>query len=104
VTSGSVSVNTQAVIRLCCDAAGALAGLLFYLYISGLLPHRPLEATDSRKPNLHGLKLMIQPGSYTFAESAVRNALYLWLVTGIVSLGNDYATVLSPFHRFKMLC
>jgi hypothetical protein len=93
VTKGVVSINTQAVIRLCCDAAGAITGLLYYLYISGLLPCWATPSTDSRTPNLRGLKLMAQPGAYTFAESAVRNALYLWLVAGIVSLGNDYATV-----------
>lgn len=38
------------------------------------------------------LVTLFRPGFIFFAESAVRNALYLWLVHGIVSLGNDYAT------------
>ncbi|KAA8892682.1 hypothetical protein FN846DRAFT_788948, partial [Sphaerosporella brunnea] len=102
VTKGTVTVNTQAVIRLCCDAAGAVTGLLYYLYVSGLLPHRkPLDVSDSRKPNLRGLKLMARPGAYTFAESAIRNALYLWLVAGIVSLGNDFATAWSIFNTIR---
>lgn len=96
VTKGEVSVNTQAVIRLCCDAAGALTGLAYFLYISKLLPFRGLDPADSRRPRIEGLKLMAKPGAYTFAESAVRNALYMWLVSGIVSLGNDYATVCAP--------
>jgi hypothetical protein len=95
--TASADVNTQAIIRLCCDAAGALAGAGFYLYIAGLVPLKRVEnergANDSRRPDIKGLMRILRPGSYMFTESAVRNALYLWLVSGIVSLGNDYATV-----------
>ena len=93
----NADVNTQAVIRLCCDATGALAGVAFYLYIAGLVPLKRVEnergVNDSRRPDIKGLVRILRPGSYMFTESAVRNTLYLWLVSGIVSLGNDYATV-----------
>ena len=98
VTNGPVNVNRQAIIRLSCDAAGALSGATFFLYASGLLPFR---GWNSRKPNLGGLKLMAKPGSYTFTESAVRNALYMWLVSGIVSLGSDYATAWAIFNTIR---
>jgi len=32
-------------------------------------------------------------GWYTFVESCIRNVLYLWLISGIVAMGSDYATV-----------
>ena len=99
VTRGAVSVNTQAVIHLCCDAAGALSGLVYYLFVSGALRRGGrAQSGDSLRPRVEGLVLMARPGAYTFAESAVRNALYMWLVSGIVSLGNDYATVCAFPH------
>jgi Na+-driven multidrug efflux pump len=103
VTPGTPSINVQAIIRLICDAAGALTGLIYYLSISGLLwtPFRPLEPSDPRRPNLPGLVLMTKPGSYTFAESAIRNALYMWLISGIVSLGNKYATAWAIFNTIR---
>ncbi|KAI5783083.1 hypothetical protein FPQ18DRAFT_114991 [Pyronema domesticum] len=103
VTPGTPSINVQAIIRLVCDATGALSGLIYYLSISGLLwtPFHPLEPTDSRRPHLPGLVLMAKPGSYTFAESAIRNALYMWLISGIVSLGNNYATAWAIFNTIR---
>jgi len=44
---------------------------------------------------------ILRPGSYMFTESAVRNTLYLWLVSGIVSLGNDYATAWAIFNTIR---
>lgn len=91
------TVNTQAAIRLACDGAGALAGLLY------------LAFSVRRKPSI-GWRAFVdlaKPGVLYFIESAVRNALYLtWvhtsnrrrkvanqplffpsLITGIVALG-----------------
>ncbi|KAF8544711.1 hypothetical protein BDD12DRAFT_872447 [Trichophaea hybrida] len=101
VSKGTATVNVQGIIRLCCDASGALIGLLYFIYISGLIPFRRFEAGDSRKPNFAGLMLMVKPGSYTFVESAVRNALYMWLITGIVSLGNVYNTAFTIFNAIR---
>jgi hypothetical protein len=37
----------------------------------------------------------------TFAESAIRNALYLWLITTIVAMGSDYATAWGVFNTIR---
>lgn len=34
----------------------------------------------------------------TARRRGVRNALYLWLVSGIVAMGNAYATAWGVFH------
>lgn len=94
VTTIEVDANTQAIIRLLCDALGALAGLCYYLWIAGLL-RRGGGGGETRRPTVSGLKLLARPGSYTFAESALRNALYLWLVSGVVDMGANWATVRS---------
>lgn len=97
------SVNEQAWIRLACDMASAVAGLLYFIYIS----HRKRSSTiaerstEKTRPSIKALGVLIRPGSITFAESAVRNALYLWLVSGIVSLGSDYATAWGVFNTIR---
>lgn len=89
-----VDVNTQAIIRLSCEAAGAAVGLAFFLFKANkLYQSRPLEETESRKPTIWALRTLARQGWYTFVESAIRNILYLWLVSGIVGMGSDYATV-----------
>ncbi|KAG7287651.1 hypothetical protein NEMBOFW57_007164 [Staphylotrichum longicolle] len=40
-------------------------------------------------------------GSLTLIESAIRNALYLWLVTTIVALGSTYATAWGVFNTIR---
>jgi len=45
--------------------------------------------------------VLIRPGVITFVESAIRNALYLWLVTTIVAMGNDYATAWGVFNTIR---
>jgi hypothetical protein len=42
-----------------------------------------------------------KPGAVFFTESAIRNAFYLWLVHGIVSLGSDYATAWGIFSIIR---
>ncbi|QRW23451.1 hypothetical protein RhiXN_08487 [Rhizoctonia solani] len=68
------TVNTQASIRMACNGIGCIAGLLYFIYVA-----RRLRLDEERK-------------IHTLIESAVRNALYLWLIHGIVGLGSDYAT------------
>ncbi|KAI5782577.1 hypothetical protein EDC01DRAFT_718317 [Geopyxis carbonaria] len=91
-----VDVNTQAWIRLCCDAAGSLTGLFYFLRIAAKTP-----ANTEKRPSLHYLGILARPGSYTFVESAIRNALYLWLVSGIVKLGKDWATAWGVFNTIR---
>lgn len=50
------------------------------------------EQAEMPKPSLGCLKVLARPAVYTFIESLVRNAIYLWLVSGIVAMGRDYAT------------
>lgn len=95
----NANVNTQAIIRLSCDAAGAAAGVAFFLYEASILfRNRPLEEVESRKPSRGALGTLARQGWYTFVESLIRNVLYLWLVSGIVAMGSDYATVGEDFH------
>lgn len=94
-----VDVNTQAIIRLSCDAAGAAAGLGFFLYETNVLFHnRPVDEVESRKPSRWALWTLTRQGCYTFVESLIRNVLYLWLISGIVAMGSDYATVGGNFY------
>ncbi|CAK3732998.1 uncharacterized protein M438DRAFT_398159 [Lecanosticta acicola] len=58
-------------------------------------------AVDYGKPSWQALVILARPGAFTFAESAVRNALYLWLVSGIVAMGSDYATAWGVFNTIR---
>jgi hypothetical protein len=42
-----------------------------------------------------------RPDLITFLESAIRNAIYLWLVAGIVSMGQGYATAWGVFNTIR---
>ncbi|KAI9757377.1 MAG: hypothetical protein M4579_003491 [Chaenotheca gracillima] len=100
------SINTQASVRLACDMSSAMLGLLYFVSVMSLRRgHRSAEAQRSRLrevlPSLAALKILIRPGLITFLESAVRNALYLWLVAGIVSMGSDYATAWGVFNTIR---
>jgi len=52
-------------------------------------------------PRWSSLKALAKPGLHTTVESAVRNALYLWLIHGIVDLGSDYATAWGIFNTIR---
>lgn len=98
------TVNMQAGIQLACNLASAFAGLVYFLYATswkkGSEARR--DSTDiSLKPSLSALKELFKPGFIFFSESAIRNALYLWLVHGIVSMGSDYATAWGVFSTIR---
>lgn len=97
------TVNTQAVIRLACDMAGAAAGLLYFLHTTARLRRAELRAgrRESVAPSFVAVKILLRPGVFTLAESAVRNALYLWLISGIVAMGSDYATAWGVFNTIR---
>ena len=61
--------------------------------------------TESRqnkpRPSIKALKVLARPGFIFFIESAIRNALYLWLISGIVSLGDVYATAWGVFNTIR---
>lgn len=87
----NASIETQAAIRLACDFAGALAGLAYFLWLS----------RRQRTLRLLALRPMLRPGAATFAESLVRNALYLWQVSGLVSLGEQHASAWAIFNAIR---
>jgi len=62
--------------------------------------HNPQDRI-SLKPTLNALRVLARPGIITLIESAVRNALYLWLVSRVVQMGNDYATAWGVFNTIR---
>ena len=99
VGSHTPTVNMQAGIRLCCDMVSALSGLLFFVTMT-IRKQRAHEGRPA-KPSLGALKPFARPGFLFLLESLVRNALYLWLVSGIVSMGSDYATAWGIFNTIR---
>jgi Na+-driven multidrug efflux pump len=95
------TVNTQALIRLACDMTSALSGLAYFLYIALKLRRTSQSLEESTKPQLAALWILAPPSAYAFTESAVLNGLYLWLVTRIVLLGDDYATAWGVFITIR---
>ncbi|KAL9625584.1 MAG: hypothetical protein Q9160_000297 [Pyrenula sp. 1 TL-2023] len=99
------TANLQASIRLACDMASAFAGLFYFIYMTSFkkLSHFDSGSNESKevRPSLQALKVLVRPGFVTFLESAIRNALYLWLVSGIVSLGLNYTTAWSIFTTIR---
>ncbi|OAP57154.1 hypothetical protein AYL99_07892 [Fonsecaea erecta] len=103
VASSKPTVNIQAAIRLGCDFAAAFAGLGYFAIIVFKLHRRngDLQNVPVPRPSLRALKVLLRPGVLTFAESGVRNAFYLWLVSNIVSMGADYATAWGIFNTIR---
>ncbi|CEL07707.1 Putative Podospora anserina S mat genomic DNA chromosome 4, supercontig 1 [Aspergillus calidoustus] len=52
---------------------------------------------DADAPTIREFFVLPKPGLITLIESAIRNALYLWLVAGVVSMSADYATAWGVF-------
>jgi Na+-driven multidrug efflux pump len=101
VGSFTPTVNTQALIRLACDMTSALSGLAYFIYIALKLQRQSPNSEQSVKPGLTALKILARPSVYTFTESAIRNALYLWLVSRIILLGENYATAWGVFNTIR---
>lgn len=85
------TVNTQAATQLACNMASAIIGLVYFCVVA-FRDQKKRFSADKIQPSISCLKTLLRPGILTFLESAVRNALYLWLVHGIVAMGSDYAT------------
>ncbi|CAE6479087.1 unnamed protein product [Rhizoctonia solani] len=94
------TINTQASIRMACNGVGCIAGLLYFIYVA-----RRLRLDEDRRsvwmPKWSSFMALAKPGAHTLIESAVRNALYLWLIHGIVDLGSDYATAWGIFNTIR---
>jgi Na+-driven multidrug efflux pump len=97
------TILTQAGIRLACDMVSALAGLIYFIYIAKKL-QRKIEGSEEQvrlqiKPKV--LAILARPAVYTFAESVIRNSIYLWIVSEIIALGQDYATAWGVFNTIR---
>jgi hypothetical protein len=105
VGSYQPTVNMQAGIQLACNLSSALVGSGYFLWRNTLQfqkqrADRPDEL-ESTRPNAKALFILIRPGIFTFIESAIRNAFYLWLISNIVSMGATYATAWSVFITIR---
>ncbi|KAF4980434.1 hypothetical protein FZEAL_3550 [Fusarium zealandicum] len=105
VGSFKPTVNMQGTIQLVCNLAASFAGLFYFLWSNTwpFLRHsRLIPTTDCRLlPSFRSLTVLLRLGLIFFAESAVRNALYLWLITTIVALGSVYATAWGVFNTIR---
>jgi hypothetical protein len=86
---------------LACDMASALSGLAYFVYLSPKLQRQSPSSEQSVKSGLAALKILVRPSIYTFTESAIRNALYLWLVSRIILLGENYVTAWGVFNTIR---
>ncbi|KAF9506718.1 hypothetical protein BS47DRAFT_1378070 [Hydnum rufescens UP504] len=95
------TVNTQALVRMSCDLTAATGGLLYFLYVAANMQRADRSTEGRAKWSFGALKVLVRPGVYTFVESGLRNAIYLWLIHGIVSMGSDYATAWGVFNTIR---
>ncbi|KAI4099881.1 MAG: hypothetical protein L6R37_005755 [Teloschistes peruensis] len=106
VGSWTPTIIDQALIRMACDMTAAIVGLTYFLCLAQKLRQK---GPEDRRPTmtaswtrlLAALKILAPPSTYTFIESALRNALYLWLVSQIVSLGQTYSTAWGVFNTIR---
>jgi Na+-driven multidrug efflux pump len=104
VESITPTVNMQAGISLACNLISAFAGLAYFVYTTSFSSNSPVHNDISARktaPSIPALLTLLKPGAIFFTESAIRNALYLWLVHGIVGLGSDYATAWGVFSTIR---
>ncbi|KAG9686115.1 hypothetical protein KCU95_g11920, partial [Aureobasidium melanogenum] len=97
------TVNMQAATQLACNMAASFLGLAYFCFFTFRTDQRRFVTSqaESIRPSLRCLVTLARPGALTFAESAIRNALYLWLVNGIVAMGSDYATAWGIFSSIR---
>ena len=95
------TVNLQAGIQLACNLASAFVGLLYFLWRNSFRHLNNRETSESTRPRARALFVLLRPGIITFTESAIRNALYLWLVTTIIAMGLTYSTAWSVFITIR---
>ncbi|KAJ5284686.1 hypothetical protein N7505_002666 [Penicillium chrysogenum] len=101
VGSWTPSINAQAAIRLCCDMVSASVGLTYFVSAMSIIHQDRRLHWKGERPSIPAFLVLLKPGFVTFLESAIRNALYLWLVSGIVSLSVDYATAWGVFTTIR---
>ncbi|KAK4869898.1 hypothetical protein LT330_005622 [Penicillium expansum] len=95
------TIVMQAIIRLVCDSVSSLLGLMYFLTVVVRRCQKDADGPHRLRCRLSALLTLIKPSAYTFAESAIRNAIYLWLVHRIILLGSDYATSWGVFNTIR---
>lgn len=101
------TINMQAGIQLTCNMTAAFVGLGYFFWATrrSRLSHDNAqsdpEPSSSTRPTIRALLILLRPGLLTLIESAIRNALYLWLITTIVALGSTYATAWGIFNTIR---
>ncbi|KAK4099285.1 hypothetical protein N658DRAFT_487696 [Parathielavia hyrcaniae] len=102
------TITLQAGIQLACNMTAAAAGLGYFLWgTSWTLYRRRAEEEDGgggrgkMTPSWRSLAVLLRPGLLMLSESAIRNALYLWLVSNIVSMGSTYTTAWGVFNTIR---
>jgi Na+-driven multidrug efflux pump len=95
------TIVMQAIIRLACDMVSALSGVVYFFTVVVNRYKTDLENPRKFRWNTATLLTLIRPSIFTFAESAIRNAIYLWLVHRIMLLGSDYATAWGVFNTIR---
>ncbi|KAL8717816.1 MAG: hypothetical protein Q9181_008277, partial [Wetmoreana brouardii] len=106
VGSWTPTIIDQALIRMACDITAALVGLVYFAYIARRLYRQSHDSSAStavswKRSGIMAIKILAPPSAYTFVESALRNALYLWLVSQIVTLGQTYSTAWGIFNTIR---
>ncbi|KAG2004414.1 hypothetical protein CC2G_002971 [Coprinopsis cinerea AmutBmut pab1-1] len=96
------TIQTVATIKLVCDLVGAATGLAYFIYlVKRTTSQRSIDTKGLKWFSFDSLKVLIKPGQWTFAESAIRNAIYLWQIRGVVSMGQSYATAWGVFNTIR---
>ncbi|KAK6955870.1 hypothetical protein Daesc_003515 [Daldinia eschscholtzii] len=111
------TINMQAGVQLACGMTAAFVGLAYFLWTTNLqhrnhqlvlsgadqveISQSRIEADAGIQLSFRALTVLLRPGILTLAESAIRNALYLWLVSTIVALGSTYASAWTIFTTIR---
>lgn len=95
------NINMQAGIRLGCEMISAVVGLVYFVRVTSIVRQNWCLHWQGEMPSIKAFLDLLRPGFYTFLESAIRNALYLWLVSGIVKMSADYATAWGVFTTIR---
>ncbi|RDB30610.1 hypothetical protein Hypma_005722 [Hypsizygus marmoreus] len=98
------TIHMQATIKLVCDLTGAAVGLVYFVHLARKSTAKAgftLQNARLRWFSLTFLRRLVIPGRWTFAESLIRNAIYLWLIHGIVAMGQAYATAWGVFNTIR---
>ncbi|OKO97560.1 hypothetical protein PENSUB_10354 [Penicillium subrubescens] len=101
VTEAKPTIVSQAVVRLVCDVVSVLTGLLYFSLVVVRKVQKEPDERQHLSIGLSAFMTLLKPSVYTFTESAIRNAIYLWLVNRIVQMGETYATAWGVFNTIR---